>query len=179
TSWIAGRDYAALFSETFGDDAITPTRIALAIASYERTLTANQTPFDLENGGTPALTDLERQGRALFVQNDCAACHAGALLSDNQFHYIGVRPPNEDLGRFNQTANNADRGSMKTPSLRNAALRAPYMHDGKLATLADVVDFYDRGGDFNAPNKDPRVHPRGFTAQQKAALVAFLGRPLT
>ena len=178
-SFVAGRGYPELFAQVFGDTAITPARIAFAIASYERTLVANQTPFDVENGGTPALTDLERQGRALFVQNDCAACHAGALTSDNNFHYIGVRPPAEDLGRFNETGNNADRGRMRTPSLRNVELRAPYMHNGGLATLEDVVDFYDRGGDFTAPNKDPRVHPRGLTAQQKAALVAFLKRPLT
>ncbi len=177
--WLGTRDYPALFAEAFGTPAITPARMALAIATYERTLAPTQTPFDAENGGTPSLTAQELQGRQLFVANDCAACHAGALLSDQQFHYIGVRPPAEDLGRFAQTSNPADRGAFRTPSLRNVELRAPYMHDGRFATLADVVDFYDRGGDFNAPNKDPRVRPRGLTPQQKAAIVAFLRRPLT
>jgi cytochrome c peroxidase len=177
--WIAARDYPALFEEVFGDRAITPARIALAIASYERTLVGNQTPFDLENGGTPALTDLERQGRQLFVANDCAACHAGALLSDNQFHYIGVRPPGDDLGRFLQTGNPGDRGRFRTPSLRNGELRGSYMHNGRFATLEQVVDFYDRGGDFTAPNKDIRIRPRNLDAQQKSALLAFLRRPLT
>jgi cytochrome c peroxidase len=177
--WIDGRGYPQLFEEVFGTPAITPARIALAIASYERTLIANQTPFDTENGGTPALTDLERQGRQVFVQADCAACHAGALTSDNQIHYIGVRPVGEDLGRFAQTGNNADRGAMRTPTLRNVALRSAMMHNGRFATLEEVVDFYDRGGDFAAPNKDARVRPRNLTAQQKTALLAFLRRPLT
>jgi hypothetical protein len=72
-----------------------------------------------------------------------------------------------------------DRGRFRTPSLRNVQGRGPYMHDGGLATLADVVEFYDRGGDFNAPNKAPAMQPLGLTPQQKNALVAFLGRPLT
>ncbi|MEO6689342.1 MAG: cytochrome c peroxidase [Dokdonella sp.] len=179
TDWIAGRSYAQLFTEAFGSADISAAHIAMALASYERTLTANQTPIDSQFAGTPSLTPLEQQGQQVFVANDCAACHAGSLFSDNQFHYTGVRPVSDDLGRFAITANNADRGAFRTPSLRNVALRAPYMHNGRLMTLADVVDFYDRGGDFNAPNKDPRVRPRNLDAQQKAALVAFLQRPLT
>ena len=179
SSWIARRAYPALFAEVFGTTEITPARIAFAIASYERTLNANQTPFDAENGGTPSLTAQELQGRQVFVANDCAACHAGPLLSDNQFSYIGVRPTSEDPGRFAQTGNPQDRGAMRTPGLRNVADRAPYMHNGRFATLEEVVDFYLRGGDFDAPNKDPRVQPRALTAQQRAALLAFLRRPLT
>lgn len=178
-NWIAGRDYPALFAEAFGDEGITAARIAMAIASYERTLNANQTPLDAERGGTASLTNAERAGQQVFVANDCAACHAGPLVSDNQFHYIGVRPVNDDLGRFVQTSDPADRGAFRTPSLRNVELRAPYMSNGRFATLEQVVDFYDRGGDFTAPNKDPRVRPRNLTAQQKANLVAFLKRPLT
>ncbi|MEO7326451.1 MAG: cytochrome c peroxidase [Dokdonella sp.] len=178
-AWIAGRSYVQLFTEAFGTGDISAAHIAMALASYERTLTANQTPIDSQFAGTPSLTPLEQQGQQVFVANDCAACHSGSLFSDNQFHYTGVRPVNDDLGRFAITANNADRGAFRTPSLRNVALRAPYMHNGRLMSLADVVDFYARGGDFNAPNKDPRVHPRTLDAQQKAALVAFLQRPLT
>lgn len=179
SGWIAGRDYPALFAEVFGSSTITAARIAMAIAAYERTLNANQTPLDAERGGTPSLTNAERAGQQVFVANDCAACHAGALVSDNQFHYIGVRPVDDDLGRFVQTNNPPDRGAFRTPSLRNAELRAPYMSSGRFMTLEQVVDFYDRGGDFNAPNKDPRVRPRNLTPQQKANLVAFLKRPLT
>ncbi len=180
STWIAGRDYPALFTEAFGSGDITPARIALAIASYERTLNANQTPFDTANGGGTPLTAQEQQGLNVFVgPGGCAACHGGALTTDNQFHYTGVRPVAEDLGRFAVTNNNADRGAMKTPSLRNGQLRTAFMHDGRFTTLTQVVDFYDRGGDFTAPNKDPRIHPLNLTAAQKTALVAFLGRPLT
>jgi cytochrome c peroxidase len=179
SDWIAGRDYPALFAEVFGSPELSAARIALAIASYERTLFSNQTPFDSENSGTPALTDLERQGRQVFVQTECAACHGGALLSDNQFHYIGVRPVTDDLGRFEQTGDPDDRGAMRTPSLRNVALRGSLMHNGRFSTLEEVVEFYNRGGDFTAPNKDVRVRPRNLTTQQKTALLAFLRRPLT
>ena len=178
--WINARNYAALFAEAFGSDGITPARIALAMASYQRTLNANQTPFDTFNGGTQtALTAQEQRGLGVFRGNDCAVCHAGALLSDNSFRYIGVRPAIEDLGRFNQTGNQQNRGQFKVPSLRNVELRAPFMHNGRFNTLEEVVEFYNRGGDFNEPNKDPNVRPRNLSAGQKADLVAFLKRPLT
>jgi cytochrome c peroxidase len=178
-SWIAGRDYPTLFAEVFGTAEVTPARIALAIASYERSLIANQTPHDLQAGGTPSLTQAELIGLQTFQQAGCARCHGGPLLSDNQFHYIGVRPQNADAGRFGVTGNNADRGRMRTPPLRNVELTAPYMADGRLRTLEDVVDFYNRGGDFTAGNKDPRIVPLGLSAQQRAAIVTFLRRPLT
>ena len=180
TAWINGRDYAALFSDAFGAPGVTPARIAFAIASYERTLNANQTPFDSFNGGIQtALTAQEQRGLGVFRATDCAVCHAGALLSDNSFRYIGVRPAIEDLGRFNQTGNQQNRGQFKVPSLRNVELRAPFMHNGRFNTLEEVVEFYNRGGDFNEPNKDPNVRPRNLSAAQKADLVAFLKRPLT
>ncbi|MEO7796030.1 MAG: cytochrome c peroxidase [Thermoanaerobaculia bacterium] len=176
---LGGRTYPGLFSAAFGSSEITATRIAMAIASYERTLVSNQTPLDIALSGGAPLTPLEQQGRGLFVASNCAVCHAGALLSNDAFHYTGVRPVQEDLGRFAETGNNVDRGAMRTPTLRNLTLRAPYMHNGELATLADVVDFYDRGGDFDAPNKNPLIVPLNLSPQQKTALLAFLGRPLT
>ncbi len=180
TAWINQRGYASLFTDAFGTSDITPARMALALASYERTLVANQTPFDALNGGTAtALTPQEQRGLGVFRANDCAVCHAGALLSDNSFRYIGLRPAIEDLGRFNVTANPQNRGQFKVPSLRNVELRAPFMHTGRFTTLEEVVEFYNRGGDFNEPNKDPNVRPRNLTIAQKADLVAFLKRPLT
>ncbi|MCB9397990.1 MAG: hypothetical protein H6510_09250 [Acidobacteria bacterium] len=179
-NWLADRGYPALFEEAFGSTEVTPTRIAMAIATYERTLVSDQTPLDADASGVPnALTQQERRGRNVFVQNDCAQCHAGPLLTDNNFHYIGVRPVNDDLGRFNETGNNQDRGAFKTPGLRNVAQRSHFFHNGRFQTLQEVIDFYDRGGDFNAPNKDPRIRPRNMTANQKADLLAFLTRPLT
>ena len=142
---------------------------------------SNQTPFDQFVGGNPgALSQLEQQGLQIFSTiGRCNVCHGGPFQTDNLFHYDGVRPQNEDLGRFNVTGNPGDRGAMKTPGLRNVELRAPYFHNGRMATLSDVIDFYDRGGDFNAPNKPPAIAPIGLSAQQKSALLAFLKRPLT
>jgi len=177
--WIDRRDYPQLFAEVFGDEAVTPVRIAMAIASYERVLYSDQTPLDGTFANTENLTQQEQRGRNLFIQNDCVACHRGATLSDGNFHYIGVRPQNEDLGRFEVTGNNPDRGRFKTPGLRNVALRGPYMHNGRFQTLDEVVDFYNRGGDFNAPNKDNRIRPLGLNQQERNALVAFMTRPLT
>ena len=176
---IGGRSYPELFASAFGTPEISPTRIAMAIASYERTLVSNQTPLDVALSGGPALTALEQQGRAVFANRNCAVCHGGALLSNDAFFYTGVRPVQEDLGRFAETGNIGDRGAMRTPTLRNVALRAPYMHNGEIATLSDVVDFYDRGGDFDAPNKNPLIVPLNLLPQEKAALLAFMTRPLT
>ncbi|HTR96707.1 MAG TPA: cytochrome c peroxidase [Candidatus Acidoferrales bacterium] len=178
TSWIAGRSYADLFVEAFGSVEVTGARIAMAIASYERTLFSTQTPFDSLIAGTATLTPLETQGFQLFGQLPCAGCHAASLMSDNQYHYTGVRPATDDSGRAVVTHAVQDLGAFKTPSLRNVSLRTAFMHDGRFSTLSDVIDFYDRGGDFTAPNKDPRIVPLHLTPQQKAALLAFLGRPL-
>ncbi|MFO1494705.1 MAG: cytochrome c peroxidase [Lysobacterales bacterium] len=178
-SWIAGRSYPQLFAEVYGSAEVTPARVAMAIASYERTLVANQTPHDLQAAGQNALTQAELAGLQAFQQAGCARCHGGPLLSDNAFHYIGARPQNADPGRFAVTGNNGDRGAMRTPPLRNLELSAPYMADGRFRTLAEVVAFYNRGGDFTAPNKDPRIVPLGLSPQQQAAIVTFLQRPLT
>lgn len=176
---IGGRSYPELFALAFGTPEVTATRIAMAIATYERTLVSNETPFDIAAAGGAPLTQLEQQGRGVFVNRNCAVCHGGPLFSNDAFFYTGVRPVQEDLGRFAETGNNGDRGAMRTPTLRNVALRAPYMHNGEIATLSEVIDFYDRGGDFGAPNKNPLIVPLNLTAQEKAALLAFMTRPLT
>ncbi len=177
TSWINGRGYPELFTEAFGSAGVTPVRIAMAIATYERTLYSDQAPID---GGPGTLTPQEARGQQLFNQNDCAMCHSGLLFTDNQFHNTGIRPAAEDQGQFVVTGNQNDRAKFRTPSLRNVELRAPYMHNGRFATLEDIVEFYNRGGDVNAPNIERnRIRPRNLTAQQKADLAAFLKRPLT
>jgi cytochrome c peroxidase len=178
-TWIAGRTYPELFNEAFGSPAVTPSRIAMATATYERTLFSNQTPVDLFTPPAPTLTPQEMRGFNVFVGSNCIGCHAGSLFSDDQYHYIGVRPNTEDTGRFEVTANPVDRGAFRTPSLRNVELRGPYFHNGRFNTLEEVVDFYNRGGDFTAPNKDPRIQPLGLNAGQRADLLAFLRRPLT
>ncbi|MCC7013151.1 MAG: c-type cytochrome [Planctomycetes bacterium] len=182
SAFVNGRSYPQIFLEVFGTNQVNAPRIAMAIAAYERTLFSNQAPIDAFFGGNPnALTQLELQGQAVFTspQTGCAVCHAGNLFTNQSFQYVGVRPSNEDPGRFSVTGNPGDLGRMRVPSLRNVELRAPYFHTGSMATLEDVVDFYNRGGDFNAPNKNPLIRPLGLSPQQRAALVAFLKRPLT
>ena len=178
-AWINGRSYPALFQEAFGTTAINPVRIAFAIAAYERTLLSNQARIDSSIAGTVVLTPQQAQGQQLFGQLGCAGCHAGSLFSDNNFHYVGVRPATEDSGRFVVTRNIANLGQFKTPSLRNVGLRATYFHNGRFNRLEDVVAFYNRGGDFNAPNKPPVIRPLGLTLAQQAAIVAFLRETLT
>jgi len=179
--WIGGRNYPQLFEEVFGTPEVTPSRISLAIGTFERTLFSDRTPLDLANGGITPLTQAEQRGRNVFNQAQCNVCHLGNLLTDNTFHNIGLRPQNEDTGRFAVTGSVNDLGEFRTPSLRNVELRAPYMHNGQFATLEDVVEFYDRGGDFRSGANFPinLIRPRELTAQQKADLVEFLKRPLT
>jgi cytochrome c peroxidase len=178
-TWINDRSYPQLFAEAFGTPTITGSRVAMAIATYERTLIANQSPFDAFLAGTPgALTPQQNAGRNVFLgPGNCVPCHGGNLQTDNLFHNNGVRPIFEDLGRGAITGNPADNGRFRTPTLRNVALRGPYFHNGGFQTLAEVVEFYDRGGDFFV-NQDILVQPLGLSQQQKNDLVAFLGGPV-
>ena len=177
--WIDGRTYEQLFAEAFGSAGITAPRIGMAIAAYERTQFTNQSPFDTFLSTGSGLTPQEQQGRSVFVASSCDRCHSLEITTDHDFHFTGVRPQADDPGRFEVTADEDDRGKMRTPSLRNVELRPPYMRNGRFATLEDVVDFYDRGGDFDAPNKDPLVRQLNLTPTERAALLAFLKRPLT
>jgi cytochrome c peroxidase len=178
--WIGGRSYQDLFQEAFGTTEITPVRIAEAIATFERTLYSDRTPFDLAVQQITPLGAAEQRGQGIFNSRGCNACHAGSLFSDNAFHNIGVRPQTEDTGRFQVTGNTNNIGEFRTPSLRNVGLRGPYFHNGRMATLEDVVSFYNRGGDFDAPNINHNlIRPLGLNAQQQSDLVAFLRNALT
>lgn len=179
-AWINGRAYPQLFQEAFGTPDVTPARIAMAIATHERTLFSDRTPLDRAAYGIEPLTPQEERGRDQFNSVKCDFCHAGALGTNHEYFNIGVRPQSDDPGRFAVTANEYDRGSFKTPNLRNAELRGPFMHNGGLRTIEDVVEFYDRGGDFNAPNIPHGViRQLNLTADAKADLAAFLKRPWT
>ncbi|HEV8588331.1 MAG TPA: cytochrome c peroxidase, partial [Pyrinomonadaceae bacterium] len=151
-NWIDGRTYPELFEEAFGTPEVTPARIAMAIATFERTVYSDRTPFDQAVAQIAPLDAAEIRGQGVFNQSRCNVCHAGSLFSDNAFHNIGVRPQFEDTGRFQVTGNPNDIGEFRTPSLRDVGLRGPYFHNGRFATLEDVVEFYNRGGDFDAPN---------------------------
>lgn len=180
--WINGRTYPQLFQEVFGSPDVTPARVIMAIATYERTLYSNQTPFDEFLAGAPieeVFTEQEQLGWQLFNTVGCIECHPGNRLTDERFHYLGVRPPDEDLGRMEVTGLEEDKGKFRTPSLRNIELRAPFFHNGQFETLEEVMEFYDRGGDFEAPNKHPLMQPLNLTQEEEDALVALMKRPLT
>ena len=172
--------YPDLFTSAFGDAAITSERIAFAIASYERSLVPDQTPWDdYVNGNTAALTAQQKAGLGVFTnQGNCRICHLTPFFLDDQFHNIGLRDPATDPGRENVTGDHNDRGMFKTPSLRNAGLRARFMHTGQFDDLRQVVDFYNRGGDFN-DNLDGQIFPLFLSLQQTDDLVEFLRTALT
>ena len=176
-NFVAGRDYTDLYNDTFGPGGVTASRTAMAISAYERSLISNQAPVN--QGGPGSLTALESQGLNLFVTKArCVICHTGPLFTDFDFKNTGVTPIFQDLGRGGVTNNPMENGRFKTPDLLNIELRAPYFHDGSAKTLEEVVDFYDRGGDFHA-NQAAAIIPLGLTPAEKTALVAFLKRPLT
>jgi cytochrome c peroxidase len=168
--------YRKRFDNAFGTD-VTSEGIAKAIASFERTLLSGDSPFDRYEAGTKsALSPAGRRGLEIFrTKAKCTSCHVGVNFSDEEFHNIGVgmEKPNPDLGRFEVTKKEADRGAFKTPTLRDVALSAPYMHDGSLKTLEAVIDHYDRGGKEN-PWIDEKIKPLGLTDQEKQDLLAIL-----
>jgi cytochrome c peroxidase len=114
--------------------------------------------------------------KLFFGTGKCSICHNGPALTDSGFHNIGVKqhgPLTEDLGRFNISKEDSDKGAFKTPGLRSISQSAPYMHDGSEATLKDVVDFYNRGGDV-AKNRSPFITPLELSDQEVLELVEFL-----
>lgn len=174
-TWINGRSYPELFLEAFGTTDVTPARISLAIGTYERELYSDQAPVDLDAAGITQISAAAQRGRGVFNASSCNVCHAGNLFTDQTFRYIGVRPQNEDTGRFQVTGNNQNLGEFRVPSLRNVGLRQSFMHNGQFTTLNQVVAFYNRGGDFNAPNKPNNlIRPLGLGQNQQNDLVAFL-----
>lgn len=179
-NWIGGRDYPELFQEAFGSPEVTPARIAMAIATHERTLFSDRAPIDRWAADIEPLTNQEETGRFIFLAVQCSVCHSGALYADHQFHNIGVRPQGEDRGQGAITGNPDHDGQFKTTVLRNVELKGPFMHNGRFQTLEEVVDFYDRGGDFQAPNINFQlIRPLTLNQDAKDALVAFMKRPMT
>jgi len=178
--------YGPLFEKAFGRGPITMDKIAKCLASFERTLVSGDSPFDrYEYGHDPkAMSAAAIRGLAAFrdpARGNCVACHLigkdYALLTDGKFHNIGVGvdPTGEltDLGRYLQTKVETDRAAFKTPTLRNVALTAPYMHDGSEKTLKEVVDYYAGGANSN-PQLDPAIERIHLSAQDRADLIAFL-----
>lgn len=169
--------YRSQFQAIFGTD-VTADGIAKAIASFERTVLSGNAPYDrFKAGDANALSESAQRGWKLFSNKaSCTNCHAGSNFTDQAFHNLGIGMNKEepDLGRFAVTKLAGDRGRFKTPTLRDIARTAPYMHDGSLATLEEVVDFYDKGGIANPNLDDEDIFPLHLSDDEKQDLVNFL-----
>jgi cytochrome c peroxidase len=168
--------YKKQFNEVFGTD-VTADGIAKAIASFERTVLSGDAPFDRYMAGDKqAMSEAAIRGKELFFNKArCTACHSGPNFSDAAFHNVGVGMDKDkpDEGRMVISKLEGDRGAFKTPTLREIARTAPYMHDGSLATLEAVVEHYNKGGIAN-PQLDEEIFPLNLSDQEKADLVTFM-----
>jgi cytochrome c peroxidase len=169
--------YRALFTRAFGSDDITIDRVAKAIATFERTIQSGNAPYDRYKAGNPnAMTPQQIRGMNIFIDKaKCDKCHEGINFTSNSYANLGIGmdKPKPDLGRYLVTKDPKDWGAFKTPTLREIEHTAPYMHDGSLKTLEEVVDFYDKGGRPNK-NLDERMKKLNLTAAEKKDLVEFL-----
>ncbi len=169
--------YKPMFAAAFGSGEITIDHLAKAIATYERTVLSGNSAYDRYRAGKKnAMNAQQVRGYDVFVNKaKCDQCHEGVNFTTNAYHNLGVGMDkrNPDEGRFIVTENPADWGAFKTPTLREIANTSPYMHDGSLKTLRDVVDYYDKGG---IPNKnlDEKIKPLKLAEQDKGDLVEFL-----
>lgn len=175
------RGYRPYFREAFGTEDVTLERVARAIADYERTRISGNSAYDRwafnheENAMSP---DAKRGHDLFFDKARCAPCHLGSNFTDSRFWNLGVGWNAEtqafkDAGRFSITKDSRDTGAFKTPGLREVSRRAPYMHDGSVPTLTDVVELYNRGGIQN-PWLTRRLVPLGLTVDEVRSIVAFL-----
>ena len=165
--------YRSAFAKAFAGKAVSEDTVLQALATYERTLVTGDTPFDRWiRGDTQALNDSARRGFAVFTgKANCAACHTGWNFTDDKFHDIGL--PSKDVGRSAVSKSAADDRAFKTPSLREIAARAPYMHDGTLVSLETVIVHYVTGGEKRA-TLSPLMKPLALTGTDIADLVAFM-----
>jgi cytochrome c peroxidase len=159
--------------------SLTPEDLSRALASYVRSILSGDSAYDrFVNGDRTALSAEQQAGLQIFRgKGNCTACHVGPNFSDERLHNTGVawRDPSTSSGQVPGyfADEGAGNGTFKTPTLRELARTAPYMHDGSLATLEDVVEFYDGGGRPN-PSIDPEIRPLQLSVEEKQALVAFL-----
>ena len=169
--------YPPLFQHAFGDPAITMTRIARAIATFERTLISGGSAYDrFRLGDSTALSAAQKRGLALFTSSatNCSTCHSGINFTDDAYHSTGLDYRYWDTGLENVTHNPQDNGKFLTPTLRNIALTEPYMHDGRFTALIQVLEHYNRGGQHN-PTQDTLVRRLHLSHSQMEDIVAFLG----
>jgi len=171
------KGYRAAFQRAFGTE-VTEDGIAKAIASFERTVLSGNSAYDrFKAGDKKAMSESAQRGLALFENKrvNCIGCHVGHNFTDENYRNIGIGMDKEktDLGRFDISKNEEDRGAFKTPTLRDIARTAPYMHDGSLQTLREVIDYYDKGGTPN-PHLSTDMKPLQLTEQEKADLIALM-----
>jgi len=165
--------YVSAFAKAYPQEGLTEETIVKAIATYERTAVTGDTPFDgWIRGDASAMSDSAKRGFALFTgKANCGRCHSGWNFTDGKFHDIGLS--STDPGRMKITHNESDSHGFKTPSLREVAARAPYMHDGTLPSLEAVVVHYASGGQAR-PSVSPLVKGAKIEGQDVQDLVAFL-----
>lgn len=170
--------YVSLFEKVFGKDSIKMDNIGKAIATFERSVISRNAPYDKYwQGDKKAMSKSAVSGMNLFFgKAKCSICHNGPAFTDGNFHNIGVKqhgPLKVDLGRFNESKEDFDKGAFKTPGLRHITRSAPYMHDGSEPTLEAVIAFYNRGGDAEE-NRSPFITPLELTAEEEKDLVEFM-----
>ncbi|WP_299981726.1 cytochrome c peroxidase [uncultured Pseudoteredinibacter sp.] len=176
----SSKGYQAMFEKAYPGEEIGRSTLTRAIASFERTVISNQSPFDRwVKGDKQAMSAAAINGFKLFMDRDkgnCAACHSGANFTDNGFHNLGLASfaDNEpDLGRFSERPLRLMKGAFKTPTLRDVSRTAPYFHDGSAPDLAAVVDHYALGGVVTS-NLSPNMKALTLSAQEKADIVTFM-----
>ena len=164
--------YKEQFQKVFGTD-VTADGIAKAIAAYERTVLSGDSPYDkFKAGDKTALSEAAQRGMKLFFSKaNCVACHSGPNFTDNGFHNIGL--PSGDEGRIAISKSLGDKGAFKTPTLREIAKTAPYMHDGSLKTIEEVIAHYVKGGTPN-PQLDEELFPLKLSPEEISDLITFL-----
>jgi cytochrome c peroxidase len=168
-------DYKAWFEQVFPGKGITKDNLLTAIATYERTVVSGWSPFDRwVDGNQSAVSDSAKRGFEIFTgKARCSSCHTGWNFTDNQFHDIGL--PSDDIGRGKLEPKNVmAQYAFKTPGLRNTLYRNPYMHDGSLKTIQDVIAHYESGG-IDRPSRAKGIEPFSLTEQDRQDLIAFLG----
>jgi len=167
-------EYVSRFKAAYPSEGITAATVGKAIAVFERSVVSGSAPFDRwVAGDARAISEDAKRGFVLFnTKARCSQCHMGWRFTDDGFQDIGL--PGEDRGRGAIVKLDETQHAFKTPTLRNVSERAPYMHDGSIATLEEVVELYDRGGEVSRPSLSDEIHPLHLTAAEKGQLLAFL-----
>jgi len=167
-------EYKPLFEASFPGVGLKPDTLAQAIATYERTVVSEQAPFDVWiEGNEQAISEEAKRGFVLFnTKAQCSSCHEGWNFTNDGFQDIGLASADVGRGEFMPGVVKM-KHAFKTPGLREIARRSPFMHDGSIATLEQVVEHYDHGG-VDRPSRSDLVKPLGLTPQEKSDLVVFL-----